>query len=116
MLSYAAKKETPVPDYIPAYRGGRLPETSEEGKAQMQRWKDWLADLDDAIINPGKPGADIRLYKLIAAPQSHPEHTGVNTDMNNLNVHAIAGHIFKITCYIRSFNPIFTTSRHYRTL
>ncbi len=44
-----------MPDFILAYRGGRQPDTPEEGQAQMARWKKWLSDLGDAAVNPGTP-------------------------------------------------------------
>ncbi len=44
-----------MPKYMLAYRGGKQPETPEQGAAQMERWKNWLADLGDAVINPGTP-------------------------------------------------------------
>ncbi len=42
-------------EYILAYSGGRPPESPEEGQAQQQRWKQWVADLGDAMVNPGSP-------------------------------------------------------------
>lgn len=44
-----------MPNYVLAYHGGKKPETPEEGKKQMARWKDWLAGLGDAVVNPGTP-------------------------------------------------------------
>lgn len=42
-------------NYILAYRGGRKPATPEEGAAGMAKWKTWLGDLGDAVVNPGQP-------------------------------------------------------------
>ena len=45
-----------MPDYILAYLGGGKPPASpEEGQAHMARWKAWLEDLGDAVVNPGTP-------------------------------------------------------------
>ncbi len=44
-----------MPEFIIAYRGGKKPETPEEGAKQFQRWKVWLEDLGEAVVNPGTP-------------------------------------------------------------
>ena len=44
-----------MPEFILAYHGGRKPESPEEGAQMMERWKTWLADLGDAMVNPGTP-------------------------------------------------------------
>jgi len=42
-------------NYIIAYHGGEKPESTEAGNTQMAKWKTWIADLGDAVINPGSP-------------------------------------------------------------
>jgi len=42
-------------DYIIAYHGGKKPESPEEGAKHMARWKAWIGDLGDAVVNPGTP-------------------------------------------------------------
>ena len=42
-------------NYIIAYHGGEQPETPEEGAKQMAKWKAWVGDLGDAMVNPGTP-------------------------------------------------------------
>ena len=42
-------------NYIIAYHGGKQPESPEAGARQMERWKAWVADLGDAVVNPGTP-------------------------------------------------------------
>ncbi len=42
-------------NYIIAYHGGKKPEGPEEGAAQMAKWKAWIDDLGDAVVNPGTP-------------------------------------------------------------
>ena len=44
-----------MPQYILAYHGGKKPESPEAGAREMERWKAWVAELGDAIINPGTP-------------------------------------------------------------
>ncbi len=44
-----------MPNYIIAYHGGEKPASPEEGAAGMARWKTWVADLGDAVVNPGTP-------------------------------------------------------------
>jgi len=44
-----------MPNYILAYHGGGQPETPEEGAKHMERWRTWLSDLGDAVVNPGTP-------------------------------------------------------------
>ena len=53
-----------MPDYILAYHGGREPDSPEEGAKQFERWKAWLADLGDAVVNPGTP---LGKSKLVSA-------------------------------------------------
>ena len=42
-------------NYIIAYHGGKKPESPEEGAKQMAKWKAWVGDLGDAVVNPGTP-------------------------------------------------------------
>ena len=44
-----------MPEYVFAYHGGKKPETPEQGAQLMARWKAWLGDLGDAVVNPGTP-------------------------------------------------------------
>lgn len=44
-----------MPNYIIAYHGGKKPESPEQGAEQMAKWKDWLAGLGEAVVNPGTP-------------------------------------------------------------
>ena len=44
-----------MPDYIIAYHGGKKPESAQAGAKQMAKWKAWLGDLGDAVVNPGTP-------------------------------------------------------------
>jgi hypothetical protein len=55
ILKNIKTKESKMPKFIIAYHGGTKPATQEEGMAQMQNWKSWIADLGDAVINPGTP-------------------------------------------------------------
>jgi hypothetical protein len=42
-------------DYVFAYHGGKKPETPEEGAKHMAKWKAWVGELGDAMVNPGTP-------------------------------------------------------------
>lgn len=42
-------------EYIIAYHGGKKPESPEEGAKHMAKWKAWISDLGDAVVNPGTP-------------------------------------------------------------
>ena len=48
-------------NYIIAYHGGSKPASPEEGASQMEKWKQWIADLGDAAINPGQPLTNTRI-------------------------------------------------------
>ncbi len=41
--------------YVLFYHGGKKPESPEEGAKHMAKWKAWVHDLGDAVINPGTP-------------------------------------------------------------
>lgn len=42
-------------NFMIAYYGGKQPSSKEEGMAQMNKWKAWVEDLGEAIVNPGTP-------------------------------------------------------------
>ncbi len=42
-------------EYIIAYHGGKKPESPEDGARHMAKWKAWVSDLGDAVVNPGTP-------------------------------------------------------------
>jgi len=44
-----------MPNYIFAYHGGKKPESAEEGAQAMEKWKAWIGNLGDAMVNPGTP-------------------------------------------------------------
>ena len=44
-----------MPNFMLAYYGGNKPGSQEEGMAQMEKWKAWIKDLGDTIVNPGTP-------------------------------------------------------------
>ncbi len=46
--------------YIFAYHGGKKPESPEAGAREMERWKAWITDLGNAVINPGTPLGESR--------------------------------------------------------
>jgi hypothetical protein len=44
-----------MPKYVIAYHGGRQLQNPEQRAAQMAKWKAWVDELGDAVINPGTP-------------------------------------------------------------
>ena len=48
-------------NYIIAYRGGRRPETPEEGAEHKAKWHAWVGGLGDAVVNPGTPLGKTRI-------------------------------------------------------
>ncbi len=44
-----------MPNYVFAYHGGKKPESPEEGAEHMAKWKAWVVDLGDVMVNPGTP-------------------------------------------------------------
>ena len=50
--------------FIIAYHGGKKPENPEQGSKHMEEWKAWLANLGDAVVNPGTP---LGMSKMVSA-------------------------------------------------
>jgi hypothetical protein len=44
-----------MPNFMIAYHGGSQPASEEEGRARMERWKNWIEGLGDTVVNPGIP-------------------------------------------------------------
>jgi len=42
-------------NFMIAYYGGNQPSSKEEGMAQMGKWKAWVENLGEKVINPGTP-------------------------------------------------------------
>jgi hypothetical protein len=42
-------------DFIITYHGGEKPKTPQQGAAHMKKWKQWVDDLAEAMVNPGTP-------------------------------------------------------------
>ena len=42
-------------NFMIAYYGGTQPNSQEEGMAQVEKWKAWVKDLGEAVVNPGTP-------------------------------------------------------------
>lgn len=60
-------------NYIIAYRGSKKPATPEDGQAQMARWQAWVADLGDAMVNPGTPCMNSKTVSANSVVDSDPE-------------------------------------------
>ncbi len=44
-----------MPNFLLAYRGGRMAETPEEQRQQMAAWMEWFGTLGPAVVDPGAP-------------------------------------------------------------
>lgn len=44
-----------MPNFMLAYHGGNMPETPEEGAAEMERWNNWFAAMGEAVVDGGNP-------------------------------------------------------------
>jgi hypothetical protein len=47
--------------FMIAYHGGNQPNSEEEGMAQMEKWKAWIGNLGEAVVNPGTPLPDSKI-------------------------------------------------------
>lgn len=61
--------------FVFIYHGGDHPESEAEGARMMQEWETWLADLGDAVIDPGKPMA---ISKTVMSDGSVVDNGGSN--------------------------------------
>ncbi|WP_417525161.1 hypothetical protein [Marinovum sp.] len=41
--------------YMFAYHGGKMPESEEEGKKEMEAWGAWMQGLGDKLVEGGNP-------------------------------------------------------------
>ena len=41
--------------FILSFYGGNKPNSEEEGAKHMEKYKTWLKNLGDAVVNPGMP-------------------------------------------------------------
>lgn len=41
--------------FILTYNGGKKPESEEQGARDKARWGQWLQELGDAVVEPGRP-------------------------------------------------------------
>lgn len=44
-----------MPNFMIAYHGGNQPKSKEDGAVHMEKWKNWIKGLGDAVVNPGTP-------------------------------------------------------------
>lgn len=59
--------------FVYVFRGG-MPKTPEDGQTMMTAWNAWLADLGDAVLDPG---AGVGKSRFVTgdgsdAPDAHP--------------------------------------------
>jgi len=48
-------------NFMIAYYGGKRPNSKEEGMAHMNKWKAWIEELGDSVVNPGTPLAQTKI-------------------------------------------------------
>ena len=70
-----------MPNFMLAYYGGNKPGSQEEGMAQMEKWKAWVKELGERIVNPGTP---LPVSKIVTS--SHVED---DTDPNSMKGFAV---------------------------
>ena len=58
-------------NFMIAYYGGNQPRSKEEGMAHMEKWKAWVTDLGDTIVNPGTP---LPISKIVTASRVEDEN------------------------------------------
>jgi len=44
-----------MPQFVFAYHGGSMPETPEEGEAEMAKWGAWFGAMGSAVVDGGAP-------------------------------------------------------------
>lgn len=70
-----------------AYYGGNQPNSHEEGMAQMEKWKSWVARLGDKVINHGTPLPSSKLVTLTSvADDKRWNNSSLSNDGNNVGV------------------------------
>jgi hypothetical protein len=69
-----------MPNFMIAYYGGNKPASKKEEMAQMERWKAWIKDLGENVINPGTP---LPVSKIVTS-------SGVEDDKNPNSMHGFA--------------------------
>lgn len=55
-----------MPKFVFVYHGGdgKMPESQEERDAAMAAWKNWFADMGDAVVDGGNP---VGMSKTVSA-------------------------------------------------
>ena len=44
-----------MPKFVFAYHGGKMPDTPEEGEAEMAKWGAWFESMGAAVVDGGNP-------------------------------------------------------------
>ena len=53
-----------MPHFLFAYHGGKTPQTPEETKQEIGRWRSWLEHIGAAIVDPVNP---VGMSKTVSA-------------------------------------------------
>lgn len=62
-------------EFIFIYHGGDHPESEEEGMEMMQKWDQWLDDVKDDTVDPGRP---MGISKTVLSNSSVEDNGGSN--------------------------------------
>jgi hypothetical protein len=62
-----------MPRYLIAYHGGRQSLSPAQRAEHMAKWKAWIAELGEAVINPGTPLAGGKLVTSSGVSELGPE-------------------------------------------
>lgn len=62
-------------EFIFIYHGGDQPESEEQGMKMMEQWEQWLEDVKDDTVDPGRP---MGISKTITSDGTVEDHGGSN--------------------------------------
>jgi uncharacterized protein YciI len=60
-MLYNKTQETNMQNFMIAYYGGKQPTSKEEGMAMRGKWKQWIENLGETIVNSGTPLLDSKI-------------------------------------------------------
>ena len=62
-MLYSKTQETNMQSFMIAYYGGKQPNSKEEGIAMRAKWKHWIENLGETIVNSGTPLLNSKIIK-----------------------------------------------------
>ena len=57
-------------NFMIAYYGGTQPNSEEDGMAHVEKWKAWVKDVGEAVVNPGTP---LPVSKIVTSNSSEDD-------------------------------------------